>query len=34
MKNLEKNKFSEESKTTLVRPIFEKNERNKQDNNL
>ena len=29
MKDLEKNKYSEEPKTALVRPIFQKNERNK-----
>ena len=28
--NPEKNKYSEEPKTALVRPIFHKNERNKQ----
>ena len=32
IKDLEKNKHSEEPKTALVRPIFKKNERNKQDN--
>ena len=30
IKDLEKNKYSEEPKTALVRPIFKKNERNKQ----
>ena len=34
IKDLEKNKYSEELKTTLVRPIFKENERNKQDNKL
>ena len=31
IKDLEKNNHSEEPKTALVRPIFKKNERNKQD---
>ena len=30
MKDLEKNKYSEEPKTALVRSIFKKNERNKR----
>ena len=34
IKDLEKNKYSEEPKTALVRPIFGKNERNKQDKKL
>ena len=34
IKDLEKNKYSEEPKTTLIRPIFKKNERNKQDKKL
>ena len=34
IKDLEKNKYSEELKTALVRPIFKKNERNKQDKKL
>ena len=34
IKNLEKNKYSEEPKTALVRPIFTKNESNKQDKKL
>ena len=34
IKELEKNKYSEEPKTALVRPIFKKNERNKQDKKL
>ena len=34
IKDLEKNKYSEEPKTALVRPIFKKNERNKQDKKL
>ena len=34
IKNLEKNKYSEETKTVLVRPIFKKNDRNKQDKEL
>ena len=29
IKDLEKNKYSEEPKTALARPIFKKNERNK-----
>ena len=32
IKDLEKNKYSEEPKTALVRPIFKKNERNKIGN--
>ena len=31
IKELEKNKYSEDPKTALVSPIFKKNERNKQD---
>ena len=31
-KDLSKNKYSEEPKTALVRPIFKKNERNKLEN--
>ena len=34
IKDLEKNKYSEEPKTALVRAIFKKNERNKQDKKL
>ena len=34
IKDLEKNKYPEEPKTALVRPIFKKNERNKQDKKL
>ena len=34
IKDLEKNKYSEESKTALVRPISKKNEINKQDKKL
>ena len=34
IKDLEKNKYSEEPKTALVRPIFKKNESNKQDKKL
>ena len=34
IKDLEKNKYSEEPKTVLVRPIFKKNESNKQDKEL
>ena len=30
IKDLDKNKYAEEPKTTLLRPIFKKNERNKQ----
>ena len=30
-KDLDKNKYSEEPKTALIRPIFKKNESNKQD---
>ena len=33
-KDLEKNKYSDEPKTALVRPIFKKNERNNQDKKL
>ena len=33
IKDLEKNKYSEEPKTALIRPIFKKNERKKQDKN-
>ena len=29
IKDLEKEKYSEEPKTVLIRPIFKKNERNK-----
>ena len=31
LKDLEKKKYSEEPKTALIRSIFKKNERNKQD---
>ena len=34
IKDLEKNKYSKEPKTALVRPTFKKNERNKQDKKL
>ena len=34
IKNLENNKYLEEPKTALVRPIFKKNESNKQDKKL
>ena len=34
IKDLEKSKYSEEPKTALVRPIFKKNDRNKQDKKL
>ena len=34
IKELEKNNYSEEPKTALVRPIFKKNEKNKQDKKL
>ena len=34
IKDLEKNNYSEEPKTELVRPIFTKNERNKQGKKL
>ena len=34
IKDLEKNKYSEEPKTALAKPIFKKNERNKQDKKL
>ena len=34
IKDLEKNKYSEEPKTALVKPIFKKNEKNKQDKKL
>ena len=34
IKDLEKNRYSEEPKTALVRPIFKKNRRNKQDKKL
>ena len=34
IKDLEKKKYSEEPKTALVRPIFKKNEWNKQDKKL
>ena len=33
IKDLDKNKYSEDPKTALVRPIFKKNERKKQDKN-
>ena len=33
-RDLHKNKYSEKPKTALVRPIFKKNERNKQDKKL
>ena len=34
IKDLEKNKYSGKPKTGLVRPIFKKSERNKQDKKL
>ena len=34
VKSYEKNKYSEDPKTALGRPIFKKNERNKQDKKL
>ena len=34
IKDLEKNKYSEKTKTALVRPIFKKNERKKQGKKL
>ena len=34
IKDLEKNKYSKEPKTALIRPFFKKNERNKQDKKL
>ena len=34
IKDLEKNKYSEKPKTALIRPIFKKDERNKQDKKL
>ena len=34
IKDLEKYKYSKEPKTALVRPIFNKNQRNKQDKKL
>ena len=34
IKDLEKNKYSEEPKTALIRPIYKKNERNIQDKKL
>ena len=34
IKDLEKSKYTEEPKIALVRPIFKKNDRNKQDKKL